>query len=57
MTLRNYLRDLVTEAADPSTDGTWVLHECRHCGVAVEPEDDTCPVCQSSEIARYVLRK
>ncbi len=29
------------------------LYECRDCGVKVSPDASECPVCGSTEIARY----
>lgn len=57
MTVRDWLQELVSDAEDPGEDGTRILHECRHCGVAVDADAESCPVCGTTEIARYVLRK
>jgi predicted Zn-ribbon and HTH transcriptional regulator len=29
--------------------------ECRHCGSNVDPTADSCPVCDSTEIAQYEI--
>ena len=29
--------------------------ECRNCGANVEPETDSCPLCESVEIAYYEI--
>lgn len=34
---------------------TEVIHECRNCGTAVDPGEQTCPNCDSSDIARYEI--
>jgi len=31
------------------------VHECRHCGCAVDAETDACPDCGREEIAQYDL--
>jgi rubrerythrin len=36
-------------------DPAHVVHECRHCGTTLESATDTCPVCDSSAVARYVI--
>lgn len=43
MTVRDWLQVLLTDAEDPIDDGTRILHECRHCGVAVDADADSCP--------------
>ncbi|MFD1586765.1 hypothetical protein ACFR9U_07210 [Halorientalis brevis] len=32
-----------------------VVHECRVCGVTVEPAVDVCPCCDRRSIARYEI--
>lgn len=32
-----------------------VVHECRHCGTTLESPSDTCDVCGSEDVARYVI--
>lgn len=44
--LRSYVLDEGT---------TEVVRECRHCGTAVEPDEQECPNCGSSDIARYEI--
>ena len=29
--------------------------ECRNCGANVEPETDSCPLCEPTEIAYYEI--
>jgi hypothetical protein len=31
--------------------------ECRQCGSNVDPEAESCPVCNSTEIARYDISR
>lgn len=31
------------------------LYECRDCGANLDSEDDECPACGGTEIARYDL--
>ncbi len=47
------LLDLIRHAGD-GNDGT--LHECRDCGLTVDPDDDVCPECASTEIACYTFQ-
>ncbi len=45
MTLKDVLTEILTDD-DPH-------YECRNCGTTLEEERDTCPNCDSSEIATY----
>lgn len=36
-------------------DGAGVVRECRQCGTTVTQDMDTCPECDSAEIAEYRL--
>ena len=31
--------------------------ECRQCGSKVDPDAESCPVCHSTEIARYDISR
>jgi predicted Zn-ribbon and HTH transcriptional regulator len=31
--------------------------ECRQCGSKVDPDAESCPVCESTEIARYDISR
>jgi predicted Zn-ribbon and HTH transcriptional regulator len=33
--------------------GRELIVECRQCGSNVDPDADSCPVCDSTEIAQY----
>lgn len=35
--------------------GSEIIHECRRCGTAVEPDTTECPVCEIASIARYEI--
>lgn len=35
--------------------GSETLHECRHCGTAVEADVEACPACLHDGIAVYRL--
>lgn len=47
MTLLARVRELLEE--DP-------IYECRRCGTTLESELDECPICGTSDVARYDLR-
>jgi len=47
------LLEIIRYAGD-GNDGS--LHECRDCGLAVDPDDDACPECASTEIACYTFQ-
>lgn len=32
------------------------IYECRNCGTTVDADTDTCPDCESDDIAEYRLR-
>lgn len=36
-------------------DREYVVLECRHCGTTLESTTETCPVCGSDAVARYVI--
>ncbi len=49
MTLVTRLRSALSDANDDR------FSECRDCGTTIDPLDEACPVCESTEIARYEL--
>ncbi len=49
MTLVTRLRSALSDANDDR------FSECRDCGTTIEPDERSCPVCGSAEIARYDL--
>jgi len=38
-----------------STDSSVELYECRNCGEKLPKDVDTCPTCDSEEIAHYIF--
>ena len=46
MTLLTRVRGLI---------GTDTVYECRRCGATLESELDECPLCETSDVARYEI--
>lgn len=46
----NAIRTLATDIRQDD-----VVLECRHCGHTLDSEDDHCPTCGQTEIARFTI--
>ncbi|NGM69483.1 hypothetical protein G6M89_10775 [Natronolimnobius sp. AArcel1] len=57
MSLSKYLPEFL-QGDDDDHEGNpnaTIIYECRHCGTDFDEQRDTCPVCDSAEIATYTF--